>query len=264
MIKISNEHIVRFGFKLSRGGAHSARTMMLDELSTLLSYINDVQAIKEDYFKAVIDDNCLGKRSGKTRSLTARHLADLYSLDPNVTIFKVLLYLWNRDEKAHPLLALLCTIVRDNIFNCSIPFILGFTEGEIVHREALEEHIENIEPGRFSKATLKSTAQNINSTWTKSGHLKGRRKKIRSTVHPTAGVIAYALFLGYLEGHRGEVLFKTKYIKLLDCSFEKAIELAGEASQKGWIVLKKAGNVIEVLFPNFLNSKEMEWISEQN
>ncbi len=34
---------------------------------------------------------------------------------------------------------------------------------------------------------------------------------------------------------------------------EDAIELSIEASQKGWIVLKRLGSVIEVLFPNLLS-----------
>ncbi|MBU4326272.1 MAG: hypothetical protein KKB91_00810, partial [Proteobacteria bacterium] len=81
---------------------------------------------------------------------------------------------------------------------------------------------------------------------------------------PTAGSVSYALLLGYLTGVRGESLFKTDYAKLLDCSFEKAIELTAEASRKGWIVFKRVGDVIEVLFPNLINEQEMEWLREQN
>jgi hypothetical protein len=62
--------------------------------------------------------------------------------------------------------------------------------------------------------------------------------------------------LGYLNGVRGESLYKTEYAKLLDCSFHRSLELATEASQKGWIVFKRLGEVIEVLFPNVLSQKE--------
>ena len=51
---------------------------------------------------------------------------------------------------------------------------------------------------------------------------------------------------------------------MLDCSFDKAIELAEEASRKGWIVFKRVGDVIEVLFPNLINEQEMEWLREQS
>jgi hypothetical protein len=237
--------------------------MMLDDLITLLSCVNKTKPAREEYLKGVLEENCLGKRSGKTRSLSVSHLVSLYALDPGTTIFKALLYFWNRDKKSRPLLALLCTIARDAVFRSSIPFVFSFSEGRIVSRSALERYLENLEPGRFSQATLKSTAQNINSTWTQSGHLTGRVKKIRSIPQPTAGAVSYALFLSYLTGERGESLFTTQYTKALDCSFEKVLELAEEASRKGWIVLKRVGTVIEVQFPNLLTPEEMEWIREQ-
>ena len=67
--------------------------------------------------------------------------------------------------------------------------------------------------------------------------------------------VSYALLLGYLAGSRGQALFQTEYTKLLDCTFDKAIELAEEASRKGWIVFKRVDDVIEVLFPNLINQK---------
>ncbi len=43
-----------------------------------------------------------------------------------------------------------------------------------------------------------------------------------------------------------------------------AITLAEEASRKGWIVVKRIGDVIEVLFPNLMTAKEQEILCEQN
>ena len=40
--------------------------------------------------------------------------------------------------------------------------------------------------------------------------------------------------------------------------------LAEEASRKGWIVFKRVGVVIEVLFPNLINQEEKEWLRGQN
>jgi hypothetical protein len=76
-----NKHLARFGFSFQRGGAHTARTMMLEELGALLTYVDHPKADRSDYLQAIDDQNCLGKRSGKTRVLTYRHLVDLYSLD---------------------------------------------------------------------------------------------------------------------------------------------------------------------------------------
>lgn len=259
-----NKHLSRFGFSFERGGAHTSRTMMLEELEALLASVDRPEAEKSDYLQAIDDENCLGKRSGKTRMLTYRHLVDLYSLDRTNILFRALLYFWNRDIDGRPLLALLCAFARDSIFRSTAPFILQFPKGTRITRESLEEFIDNQEPGRFSKATLKSTAQNINSTWTKSGHLHGRARKVRSCANPTAGSVSYALLLGYLAGSRGQALFQTEYIRVLDCTFDKAIELAEEASRKGWILFKRVGDVIEVLFPNLINQEEMEWLREQS
>lgn len=264
MVNAKKDNLTRFGFSFERGGVHSSRTMMLEDLKLLLSYAGDPHAGKNYYFHAIEHDNCLGKRSGKNRKLTARHLAALYTLDPSVTLYRALLYFWEKDPDAQPLLALLCAYARDSILRSSASFIHAFSEGQVINREDLEKFIESQEPGRFSKATLKSTAQNINSTWTKSGHLRGRAKKIRSRAKATPGAAAYALLQGYLTGVRGESLFSSEYIELLDRSVDRTIELAETASQRGWIVFKRVGSVIEVLFPNLITAQEMEWIREQN
>lgn len=258
-----NQKLYRLGFRFERGSAHSSRTMMVEELTKLLACVTSPDANKSDYLRAIEDENCLGKRSGKTRTLTHRHLVDLYSLDPVKVVFRALLYFWNRDIDGQPLLALLCAYARDSILRATAPLILNIPDGAIVPRESVEEFIDRQEPGRFSKATLKSTAQNVNSTWTKSGHLHGRARKVRSRAKATTGSVSYALLLGYLTGERGPSLFQTEYFKLLDCSIDTGIELAQEASRRGWIVFKRIGDVIEVLFPNQINQKEMELLREQ-
>jgi hypothetical protein len=128
----------------------------------------------------------------------------------------------------------------------------------------MEVFLENLAPGRYSPGKLASNAKNLNATWTQSGHLKGKSNKTRARANPTAGSVSYAVLLGYLTGVRGQSLFQTEYTKLLDCTFDTAIELAEEASRKGWIVFKRVGDVIEVLFPNLINQEEMEWLRGQS
>lgn len=258
-----HELLETFGFRFQRGGAHSSRTMMLDELKSLFSHLN-AEATKEEYVRAIADANCLGKRSGKTRVLTIKHLVDLYSLDPSKLIFRSLRYFWSRDTEAQPLLALLCVHARDPIFRSTAPYLLGVPEGTVVRRENIEELIDDQEPGRFSKATLKSTAQNINATWTKTGHLQGKVKKVRTRAQPNPASVAYALLLSYLKGGRGLNLFHDESIKLLDCSAEEALLLADEAARKGWIVVNRVGGIVEVAFPNLITTQEMELIREQD
>ena len=125
-------------------------------------------------------------------------------------------------------------------------------------------HIEKKYPGRFSKATLRSTAQNLSSTWTKSGHLTGKARKTRVIAKATPGSVAYALFLGYLNGIRGQSLFTSEYATLLDCSPREAMALAEDASRRGWIIMKRVGNVVEVQFPKILTAQEKGWINDQD
>jgi hypothetical protein len=238
--------------------------MMLAELRALLSFVDAADATKADYLDAIQITNCLGKRSGKTRALSFRHLADLYALDPGLLVFRALRFFWQRDVAGQPLLAALCAYSRDPILRATTPFVLSFQEGAAVTREAMEEFIDAQEPGRFSKATLKSAAQNINSSWTQSGHLAGRVRKVRVRAVATPGAVSLALLLGYVSGLRGESLLKSDFTHMLDCSFEKTIELAEDASRRGWISLKRVGQVVEALFPNLITAQEMEWLREQN
>jgi hypothetical protein len=238
--------------------------MMLEDLRLLLSYIGSPDATKSDYLKAIKEDNCLGKRSGKSRNLAASHLIYLYSLDISLAVFRSLHYFWIRDSEGQPILALLCAHGRDALIRMSAPFILNFSKGMVVSRTNLEKYIDDKYPGRFSKATLKSTAQNLNSTWTKSGHLTGKARKMRVIAKATPGSVAYALFLGYLNGIRGQSLFTSEYAALLDCSPSEAMELAEDASRHGWIIMKRIGNVVEVQFPKILTAQERGWISDQD
>jgi len=266
-VTVLNKHsnkLERLGFKYGRSAVHASRTMMLVELRALLSYVEAADSEKADYLEAIQTANCLGKRSDKTRVLTFRHLVDLYALDPSVLVFRALRFFWQRDVDGQPLLAALCAYSRDPIFRSTARFVLGCQEGATVTREAMEEFIDAQEPGRFSKATLKSTAQNVNSSWTQARHLAGRARKVRTHPVATHGAVSLALLLGYVSGLRGESLLKSDFTRMFDCSFEKTIELAEDASRRGWISLKRVGQVIEVLFPNLITVQEMEWLREPN
>jgi hypothetical protein len=202
-------NLQRFGFSSETGGAHASRTIMVDELRRLLVVVQDPLADRDKYRLAIIEENALGKRSAKTRALTFRHLADLYGLDPKLLVFRGLRFFWDRDPDGQALLALQCAFARDALLRSSAPFISSKSEGVTMSRESMEVHIETLFPNRFSAATLKSTAQNLNSSWTKAGHLSGRAVKIRCKAYPTPGNAAYAVFLGHLAGLRGLSLFSS-------------------------------------------------------
>ena len=234
---------------------------MFDDLTVLLSD-GRVEQSRDSLVGAIEQDNILGKRSVQSRKLAVRHLAKLYALDRNVPLYRAFVFLWKRDPSGRPLLAFLVAYVRDAVLRSSAPFILGLKDGEPFQRESLESFIDDLEPGRFSKATLKSTAQNLAGTWTKAGHLRGRVKKTRSRVKPAPSAVAMALLLSFVCGDRGQLLFESEYIKLLDCSASQGMELAETAASKGWINFKRVGSIMEVAFPRLLTPEEREWIVE--
>lgn len=238
----------QLGFMLHRGGVHAARTIMLDELTALFEIV-PADAEWAVHSHAIRDDNCLAKRSGGTRALTARHLRALYSLSPANPIYAGLRYFWARDASARPQLALLAACARDPLLREIAPFILKATPGTQVSREQSEAVIATLWPGRFSAATLKSTAQNVNSSLTKSCHLQGRVKKQRRQLEPAIGAVAYALYLGWLRGERGELLLQNEFCKLLDALSGRLLEIAAQASARGWMVLRRIDNVVDVDFP---------------
>ncbi len=197
---ILQKKLSMFGFSHNQGGAHTSRTIMLAELQALLSTVSDLEATPKEYRSAIVNDNCLSKRTENTRVLTFKHLVELYALDPRVTIFRAFLYFWQRDPSGRPLIALLSAYARDPILRAATPLLLSYKDGDAVTRQSLENYLDDLYPSRFSPGTLKSTAQNLNSSWTKTGHLAGKAYKTRTQVTATAGSLAYALFLGYLSG----------------------------------------------------------------
>jgi hypothetical protein len=263
-MQADQNRLEKFGFAFPKGSPHLARTMMSDELGLLLNSVSDLKATRSDYFQAIIDHNCLGKKTMANRLLSRRYLVQLYTLDPDHLLFRSLRFFWMKDTGGQPLLSLLCSSARDPLLQLSAPFLLEHPEGAPLSRESLAGYLEQMKFDHFSNATLKSATQNICATWTKSGHVRGKRHKIRSRAHPTPGSVSYALLLGYLCGFRGHSLFTNEYAKLLDCSFDEAAQLAEGASRKGWVVFKRVGDVVEVNFPNLITTQEMEWLHEQN
>jgi hypothetical protein len=74
----------------------------------------------------------------------------------------------------------------------------------------------------------------------------------------TTAVTAYALALGYLCGLHGQVLIESAWARFLDAPHDQVIRLAQEASKRGWLDFKGAGNVFEINFPQLLTPKEIQ------
>lgn len=133
MVTMTNsreECLARFGFSFERGGTHLARSMMLDDLRRLLDQTADANATRDDFARAIIDNNCLGKRSSRTRAIALRHLKSLYGLDRSIPLFRAMRHFWGRDPEGQPLLACLMAYARDSILRQTAPFILRMQCGQ--------------------------------------------------------------------------------------------------------------------------------------
>lgn len=239
--------LIELGFKYGKSGAHSARSMMLEELKLLFHGL-PTEADRPRYEQDIVQFNVLHKSSENARKLTCRHMIDLYGLSPDIPLFKVFRELWELSEEAQPLLALQLAVARDPLLRGSTEVILSLHPGEHLSRETMEAHLAKDNPDRFSPASLRSFAQNINGTWTQSGYLSGRAKKYRTEQRVTYVNLVFALILGHYQGLSGQRLFSSFWVRLLATDLESLYELAHRATLRGLINFKKASEVIEVSF----------------
>lgn len=228
---------------------------MLDDLRVLLAEV-PVSAPRSAYAEAVVERNVLGKPTKKARELALRHLATLYGLDTGAPLFRALRRLWPLSEAGQPFLALLVALARDPLLRGTQEFILAKEPGSQVPRTELETHLAKNQPERFSPASLKSFAQNVNGTWTSAGFLQGRSRKVRTVPLITPAVVALCLFLAHLEGLSGQRLFSSSWAKLLPGGPLEWESLAATAAHQGVLVFLNAGGVKEVRFPDFLTAEE--------
>ena len=255
--------LLKFGFKFGRNGAHSSRTIMLKEVRSLFLTTQQTSTL-EQYLSEIVDYNCLDKSTENTRKLTFRHLKDLYGLDDQLPLFRVFRQLWDIEPDAQAILALQLAYARDPLFRMSRDCILSHKPGEQIQREEIEELLKKEDPERFSPASLKSFAQNINSSWTQAGFLKGKGRKIRQIPTISAINVVFALFQGHIYGLSGERLFNSPWMKILNTPIERLQELALAASYRGLIDYKQSGGVIDVRFNDFLKPDEQLLLERLN
>lgn len=243
----SQEPATSAGFRFGAKGTHTSRTMMLEDLTTVLEAC-PVQATRNVFTAAIIEDNCLGKQTIATRKLSCQRMSELYSLDPDVSVFAAMLRIWQIDKTGQPLLALLCAIARDPLLAATVPAIIALPIGEEFRRDDMRRALRAAVGERLNENTLEKVVRHTASSWTQSGHFDGRTFKRRHAVSPTAGSVAYAMYLAHIAGFRGKNLFNNDWIAVLDCSPSRAKELALEAKQMRLLDLRTAGDVVEISF----------------
>lgn len=249
-------HATTMGYRLGERGTHSSRTLMLAELSLLLESVPG-EASPAAYRDAVLNENCLGKPTAATRAISFQRLKELYSLDERVPLFRIMRRLWAENQPSRRLLALLMGLARDPLLRATAAPIVQVPAGIEVMRQLVREALASSAGTRFNKATLDTIVRNALSSWTQSGHLRGRSHKVRERVEPTPAATAFALLLGYLLGKRGHRLFETPWTGVLDSDLGKLLDLAEEAKRLGFLDLKQSGSMLEVSFPG-LTAREKE------
>lgn len=220
---------------------------MLDELRATVAAA-PAEAPRSAYAGAIVEHNCLGKPTSATRVLSAQRLSELYALDPEVPLFRVLRKLWALDERGQPLLALLVALARDPLLAATAPAVIPLKAGEEFARGPMRQALRDAVGGRLNDSTLDKVARNAASSWSQAGHLSGRTFKVRRLVQPTFATAALAMLLAYTCGSRGEALLDSDWLKAIDCQPSQAGALAVEAKRHGLIDLRMAGGVVDVEF----------------
>lgn len=230
---------------------------MLHEL-TLLLVACPPSGLPMDYAAAVVEENVLLKRTESTRRKSLRYLRELYGLDIRLLLFRALRDLWGQEQRAQPMLGLLCALARDPSLRATANFILHVEQCAEVTSEDIATSLDLTKERSLNPATMAKIGRNAASSWTQSGHLQGRTNKVRvkAQSHPTS--VAYALLLGYLCGSRGEALFSTGWAQLLDAAPHTLHEQAFLAGQRGWLEYRHAGTVTEIGFSHLLRKEPIQ------
>lgn len=234
---------------------------MLDDLRVLFAHV-PANGTRADYTQSVCVENILGKPTKKSRELALKHLTTLYGLDTQLPLFRALRRLWPVDVAAQPVLALAAALARDPLLRGTQTFILAKQPGVLVTREDLEQCLATDHQDRFSPASLKSFAQNVNGSWTAAGFLSGHTRKTRAIPVVTPVNVAFCLFLGHLEGLSGQRLFTSRRMNLIPGSPGDLEALANSAFHRGLLVFLNAGGVKEVRFPDYLTPEEEKMCQE--
>lgn len=240
---------------LSTNSIHLARSMMYGELETVLNYLQSEKISPIIVKKAIIEQNCLAKNTGNNRVSTCDKLISHYILNEEVEFFRSFYFFWHKNEFTKNVLAFLFSFSRDRILYEMVPYVVSFDSGAEITLGQMEGVLSEKYGHKYRESTLRSMVQNLRSTLTQSGHLKGKVKKIKSKPVLDSNGIAYALYLGYTLGIRGELLFESEFMKAIECSVERGINLAFDASAKGILNMKKVGNVIEIQFPRLITQE---------
>lgn len=217
---------------------------MLTELRAVMDSVGGAPIAEVE--RAVVIDNVLGKSTGTGRRLALSRLNTLYGITKALPIQAAWLRLWPRAPSGRPLIALLCALAREPLLRDTAPVVLGAPVGTPIRWPDLAAMLQAQHPGRYSPKSMKSLAQACASSWTQSGHLRGRVAKRRSPAEPSPEVAAYAALLGELAGFGGPALLQSPWMAALDRSESDLLSLLRRAEAIGLTRVRAGGGVIQI------------------
>jgi hypothetical protein len=225
--------------------------MMLEELSLLFDSTTP-STDYDQYYGAIINENVLLKSTGSAREKSVTYLRQLYGLRTDNLLFRTLRELWYHTSQTRPLLAVLCTLARDSLLRVTALTIIESSAGTVLSDQDFSKAVAIEFGDRLNPKSLASIGRNIASTWTQSGHIHGHLQKVRQRVKPDSVSTAYAFFLAYLTGMRGDRLFENDWVRLLDVPQHVLQDLAQQAAKQGWMEYRSSGSITEISFRYFL------------
>lgn len=222
---------------------------MFQELEKVMDFASEA-----DEYARAMEANVFGKKSADGINRTSKYLTNIYLFDPELSIFKAFKYFWGIcSEEERPILVFLFAFAQDHLLFESAEVVVHTKLGEKVTIENLEENLIKFHPNKYSPRTLKSSAQNLASSWKQAGFIKGKVKNIRVQPDISYKVAAFAFLLAFLQGDRGDYIMNNPIVKSLGLGENRLRELAVEAAKQDLLHYQYGGSVTSIAFPQLLS-----------
>lgn len=221
---------------------------MFSELEKVMSF-----SLESGQYLDAMADNVFGKKSSDGVKQTKGFLKRLYGFDSQYPPFAAFIYFWKMSEpNEKPLIAFLYAVNQDNILAESVQVLQNVKLGTKVAVEHFEEIVEKYHPNQYAANTLRSTAQNLASSWKQAGFIEGKVKNIRIQPEITYRTACFAFLLAYLNGDRGDFIWNNIGVNALCLHESKLRALAIECAKNDLMQYQYAGSVTAINFTNLL------------
>jgi len=190
---------------------------MQKELSDALRALPST-AQRDDFKRAIVDDNVLGKSTMSNRILSNQRLGELYGLDPAILLYRVMRHLWDADPQGRHQVAHLCALARDPLLRATAEYVIPLRVGGECIRHEFTTTLREAVDVRMNDNTLDKVARNSGASWSVSG----------------------------LEGRVGDELFTSFWMSMFDAPISELHAITLRAKQMNLIRAAIGGGVVQV------------------